>query len=1190
MAFHLIVAGSLEPLADRLAAVLADPLDDPFTPELVAVPAGGVKAWLTARLAQRLGGTGSSTAAGDGSGDGIVANVELVFPAGIVERALGEGSGLGRWSTGPLTWAVHEVLQELGPELGQARDAVRARAIADLFDRYTLYRPEMVRVWSEGRDVDGVGAALDQRLHWQPQLWRAVQEHLGGPTDEQLLRRGVQRLAAEGPDPRVPPRVVVFGLASLPTPHLRLLAALAAHREVMVFAPVASPGRWFEVADQLAELTRSEGLALPLERADETVPLGRGSQLVTTWGRASREANLLLLDGARSAGASIEAPDPVPDLGPSPTLLARLQHGLRADEAPPVTALGGAGPGEGSADRRPAFDPATDASLRWHRAYGPARQVEVLRDALLHLFGETDADGSPRFEPRHVAVLCPDPGAVAPLVEAAFAGDEAQGVPAIPVRVADRSLRQDNPVLDTAAALLDLLEGRFRASSVISFASRPPVRRRFGLDAVALTRISEWAEATNVRWGLGATDHEVYGLPGDLGVHTWRAGLDQLLVGSTMADLGPRLGPGDVAPHPGLEGDDVAVAGALADLLDRLEAACAQLRSPGSVDAWCTALADALTDLCDVDDADAWQWRAVEGVIEELRADASVDGRTRAVEVDPSDLAVLLRGRLSTSEGRPRFGTGAVTVSSLTAQRGVPHRVVCLLGLDDAALGGLPSAEDLVAARPCVGDRDPRSEQRAQLLDAVLAAEERLLLFSTGHDIRTNVGLPPAVVVAELLDLVDATVRLADSSPPSGSSGSTEPSGVGAERARASAALTVDHPRQAWSERALGAPGPHLDRLSHDGPWSFDRGARDAALARRAQRSGDVTFLPEPLPPAPTPTGAGAIGGGAVPVLPIDELVTACTNAPELLLRHRLGIVLPSDDDDRDDAIPLELGGLDEWKVIDRLLSVRLAADPDELAGVEAVWEEVERRRGAVPPLAFGGATLEEARRRVDALQDRLAAELGRVAYEPVPVSLDALDAVVALSSGPRRLSGTVSGVCGDLVVTVTPSRLKPKDHLRSWVRVAALTAADPSRRWEAVVVARKPGGGDRAATEAIRVSLLEPDLSLEVLDLLDDLHRRARADVVPAFAHTGEALWCKGLAAARAAWTKMFDGEAEDRWVNMAVGSEFDAVLDLPLRPDEPGRPGPGGRLQWWTDRIWGAYERTTGIRLRSDAEAAGA
>ncbi|HEY6533535.1 MAG TPA: hypothetical protein VIY72_14600, partial [Acidimicrobiales bacterium] len=498
--------------------------------------------------------------------------------------------------------------------------------------------------------------------------------------------------------------------------------------------------------------------------------------------------------------------------------------------------------------------------------------------------------------------------------------------------------------------------------------------------------------------------------------------------------------------------------------------------------------------------------------------------------------------------------------------------------LDDTALGGLPAAEDLVAARPCVGDRDPRSEQRAQLLDAVLAAEERLLLFSTGHDIRTNATLPPAVVVAELLDLVDATVRLAD--PPGESTASTSTS-TGAT-ARASAAITVDHPRQAWSERALGVERAGSGGLGHQGPWSFDEGARQAALARRAQRRGDTRFLPEPLAPAAVLPGQI----GPVPVLPVDELVTACTNAPELLLRHRLGIVLPSDDDDRDDAIPLKLGGLHEWKVIDRLLSVRLGAHPDDLADVEAMWEEFERRRGAVPPLAFGGAALEEARRRVDALQHRLAAELGAVAYEPVPVSLDALDAVIDLPAGPRRLSGTVSGVCDDLVVTVTASRLKPKDHLRSWVRVAALTAADPSRRWEAVVVARKKGGNDKAATDCIRVALTDPDQAVEVLALLDDLHRRARADVVPVFAHTGEALWTKGLGGARSAWHAMFDGEAEDRWVNLAIGTEFDTVLDLPLRPDEHGDPGPGGRLRWWTERIWGAYERTTGARLRGAAD----
>jgi len=1145
MAFHLTVAGSLEPLANRLATVLETPLDDPFTPELVAVPGGGVQAWLTGRLAARLGATGP------GATDGVVANVEMVFPAALVARVVGERTGIGRWSTGPLTWAVHEVLQQVGPRLGQPTDAVRARAVADLFDRYALYRPDMVRQWSEGRDVDGVGAPLEPHQRWQPALWRAVQEHLGGPTDEALLREAVERVKKGDVPADVPARVAVFGLATLPLPHLKLLVALGAHRDVHVLAPVASAERWRWVADQV---TPRVPLGLPIQRTDEELPVGTGSPLVTGWGRASREAHLLLLDAAlQSPGAQVDPPETPPGLSPEPTLLERLQHAVRADEPLPA----------GDWKIRPLFDPSLDRSVRWHRAHGPARQVEVLRDALLHLFEERGPDGTPRFEPRDVAVLCPDPSRFAPLIEATFAGDPDHGVPAIPVRVADRSLRQDNPVLDTAAALLDLLEGRFRASSVIAFASRPPVRLRFGLDADALTRISEWAEATNVRWGLGPDDHAAFGLPDDLGVHTWRAGLDQLLVGATMAAAGPRLGPGEVALHPTVEGSDVAVAGALAELVDRLDTAVDALRAATTVHGWCDALAAALGDLCAVPDEQSWQWRAVERTLDELRADATLDGEPRTAPVDPADMAVLVRARLAAGGGRPRFGTGAVTVSSLTAQRGVPHQVVCLLGLDDdVASGGLPASEDLVAAVPCVGDRDARSEQRAQLLDALLAAGSRLLVFSTGHDLRTNAQLPPVVALAELLDVVDGTVRLPGDPP-----GATP-----------SQAITVDHPRQAWSERALRPGG-----LGTDGPWSFDQGALEAARARRRQRPGGAALLDEPLPPA----GRAEDDDGTVPDLPLDQLLTVCTNAPQLLLRHRLGVGLPTEDEQRDDTIPLKLAPLEAWKVTDRLLQVRLACDPAELEATEEAWELVERRRGAVPPLAFGAGELELSRQRVAALHQALIEALGDVVHDPRPVPLDAVLDLPTV--GPRRLSGTVPGVCGHLVVEVTASRVRAKHHLQAWVRVAALTAARPDVAWEAVTVGRDPDSNDKTKPTVLRLRMVDADAAVEALDVLADLRDRALRDVVPVVAQTSHDLWAEGLGGAKKAWEHRLGGDGQDRWVALALGSELDDLLSLPLRPDEPAPPGRGARASWWAERVWGTLERTTtGTRPRSGAETA--
>jgi exodeoxyribonuclease V gamma subunit len=1158
MAFHLTVAGSLEPLADHLATVLEVPLDDPFTPELVAVPGGGVQAWLVARLAARLGATSP------GAADGILANVDMVFPAAVVARAVGEGTGIGRWATGPLTWAVHDVLQRIGAEIGQPADAVRARAVADLFDRYTLYRPHMVRAWSEGREVDGVGAPIEVHQAWQPVLWRAVQEHLGGPTDEQLLRAAVDRIAAGDVPADVPDRVAVFGLASLPSPHLDVLTALARHREVHVLAPASSAERWREVTRQRVE---GRPLELPVERSDPTVPVGSGNPLVTGWGRASREANLLLVDAVLGAGATVPDPPAVPELPAEPgraTLLGRIQHGIRADHEPPKAVA------DGEADRRPLFDARSDPSIRWHRAYGPARQVEVLRDALLHLFQDTDAEGDPLFEARDVAVLCPDPSRFAPLIEATFAGDENHGVPAIPVRVADRSLRQDNPLLDAAGALLDLLEGRFRASTVIAFASRPPVRLRFGLDADSLTRISEWAEATNVRWGLGPADQVAFGLPPDLGVHTWRASLDQLLVGATVAADPTRLGPGEVAPHPTVEGSDVEVAGALAELVARLGDAVERLATPSTVDGWCTALAESLAELCAVPDTESWQWRAVERTLEELRSEASVDGVPRSNVVEPAELAALLRGRLTAAGGRPRFGTGAVTVSSLTAQRGVPHRVVCLLGLDDdVAVGSLPSSEDLVSARPCIGDRDTRSEQRAQLLDAVLAAEDRLLLFSNGHDLRTNAELPAVVAVAELLDLVDATVRVAEPEP------DTSPAG---KAGKASRAITIDHPRQAWSEKALVPGGLGVP----DQPWSFDAGALDAAIARREQTTEARTFLTAPLGPRPV------AGEAAVPLLELDRMITACLNAPELFLRHRLGLSLPRADEERDDGIPLKLVGLETWTLTDRLLKVRLACDPADVAATEEAWEAVERRRGAVPPLGFGAEALTESRRRVDALHAALLDALGDVAHDPVPM---ALDTVVELPAGSRRLSGTVAGVCRHLVVNVTASRVGPKDLLRAWVRAAALTASDPDTPWEVVTVGRAPSG-DAAKVEVQRVSVLGPDAALDALAFLDQLCTRALCDALPLVAATSHALWCEpgGLNAAAKAWRTPTGvglmGDCTDRWVAAALGTDFDEVLELGLRDDEPCAPGRGARVRWWAEQLWGAFEATTGLSLRPSGD----
>ena len=117
-------------------------------------------------------------------------------------------------------------------------------------------------------------------------------------------------------------------------------------------------------------------------------------------------------------------------------------------------------------------------------------------------------------------------------------------------------------------------------------------------------------------------------------------------------------------------------------------------------------------------------------------------GHDAALELE--ELRALLAERLQGRPTRANFRTGHLTICTLVPMRSVPHRVVCLLGLDD---GTFPrkaprDGDDLLLDDPHVGDRDSRTEDRQLLLDALMAATDRLIITYTGNDERTNVPRP----------------------------------------------------------------------------------------------------------------------------------------------------------------------------------------------------------------------------------------------------------------------------------------------------------------------------------------------------------------------------------------------------------------------------------------------------------------
>jgi exodeoxyribonuclease V gamma subunit len=1138
---HIHRAERADRLADALAAILAEPLPDPFTPEVIAVPTRGMERWLTQRVSTHLG-------ASPGRGDGVCANIEFPFPGRLIGGALALASGIepddDPWpperSVWPLLELVDECLSErwlerlalhLGGGNGSAparegstRRFGRLRLIADLYDRYGVRRPAMLQAWARGEDTDGSGGQLAGGAAWQAELWRRLRTKIAVPSPAERLDPACARLREQSDLVELPARLSLFGLTRLPASYLQALTALARGRDVHLFLLHPSPALWRAVSDHSAGRTDP----IVSRSHDDTAALA-ANRLLASWGVDSRELQLVVeatgehLDHHHGLAGAADA-----------TLLSRIQGDVRANRLPPGIPL----PDE--PDRRLTLR-LDDRSVSVHACHGPARQVEVLREAILHLLGDDDT-----LEPRDIIVMCPDIETFAPLIQATFGslealdGDEPQApLPDVRrldlrVRLADRSLRQTNPVLAVLAQLVDLAERRLTASQMLDLAGSEPVRRRFGFDDDDLARIQDWVVDSGIRWGLDAAHRREYKLEA-IPAGTWRTGLKRILLGVAMSEADRQLYEG-VLPVDDVESGVIDLAGRFAEFVDRVGAALDALQGPHTVDGWESALADAADALTATSERQSWQRYELRRLLAEIAAEAGPAAATTTLGL--AEARALLGQRLKGRPTRANFRTGHLSVCTLVPMRSVPHRVVCLLGLDDGAFPRKSprDGDDLLLDSPHVGDRDPRAEDRQMLLDALLAAEERLIILFSGNDERTNAPRPPAVPVGELLDVVDRTARTED----------------GAARDQ----IVMCHPLQPFDRRNF-----IVGRLIADAPWGFDRTSLEGAIALSGRRSQPPAFLPAPLPSIPASR------------LALDDLVQFAERPVRAFLRQRLGIYLGDSEQELDDRLPVDLDGLERWQIGQRLLEGVLAGvDPNACIKAEIAG-------GALPPGRLGWPVVQSIWPLVEAIVGVAREHAGE---PPRSIGIN-----TPLDDG-RVLTGSVSGIRGHVLLAVSYSRLNARHRIAAWVRLLALSAADPERPFEAVTVGMARYGSDANLTVA-RIAPLGLDpaarraVALEQLQKLVELRDRGLREPLPipsltsaAYAHAAAAGEDPGAAAA-AEWTSgfRFDREDVDPDCQRAFGGvlSFAELLAARPRADEHGAGwvcGEESRFGRYARRLW--------------------
>jgi exodeoxyribonuclease V gamma subunit len=712
----IFTSNRLEILAEKVAEVLGVPLASPLEPECIVVQSRGMERWVSMQLARR---------------HGICANTRFPFPNTFVEeifrKVVQPLPDLSPFAPGVLSWKIMGLLPSLLGRapfaslrryLGDPPEALKlvqlAERVADTFDQYLLFRPEMILRWERGEEA-----------HWQAALWRelsAGREPLHRAALGKALLEALQGSKADPSD--LPERVSVFGISALPRFHVEVLAALSRIAQVNLFLMNPCREYWGDLLGRREARRAAAGASSPPSQ----LHVETGTGLLASLGALGRDFFDILTEYPGEEDATFAEPGE-----------KRLLNALQSD----ILNLRDRGRGK---EGRTALA-ALDRSIQVHSCHSPMREVEVLHDGLCQLFEE-----DPTLAPGDILVMTPEIETHAPFIQAVFEASGG-GSRRIPFTIADRSVREEGEIATAFLALLDLQGSRFGASQVLALLETRAVRRRMGLSEAELALVRKWVHDTRIRWGIDDQNRSQLGLPA-YRENTWRAGLERILLGYALPGEEERLF-GGMVPYDEIEGGDTLVLGRFIDFLESLFAQVDALVRPRSLREWSELLRETLDRFFEADEDGEREIQIVRRRINELAAFQEV-----SEFAEPLDLKVI-RHHLRHSLEREGFGfgfmTGAVTFCAMLPMRSIPFRVIWLMGMNSDAYPrhSPPLAFDLMARHPRRGDRSRRNDDRYLFLEAILSARDMLGISYVGQGIQDNSILPPSVVVSELLDYLE---------------------------------------------------------------------------------------------------------------------------------------------------------------------------------------------------------------------------------------------------------------------------------------------------------------------------------------------------------------------------------------------------------------------------------------------------
>lgn len=388
-----------------------------------------------------------------------------------------------------------------------------------------------------------------------------------------------------------------------------------------------------------------------------------------------------------------------------------------------------------------------DLSIEIAGAAGVLREVQAVHQSILHRMLEDRT-----LLQTDIALMIPGEGEYEAAVHSVFSAARS------PLRasvVRANAFRESVYALGTLA-LMNLLQGDFNRSDVFTLFQNPCFQEAVGCTT---DDVLSWMEDVDRAGIYRHADHihQEDEDPRGNGRFTWEHGLRRMRLGHVMDLDEEEMDAEYLFPIPREAQFHPNNAASLSIIIGRLVTARRYLAEPHRTLAeWADILRQLLATLLAIPDTHPEEWAIRNRLDRRLQGlSGNLPGHE---DGHPFHLLRCLveetLGTMPVRKGIPMYG--GVTVGTLETLRGIPFRVIYVLGLNSGSFPARRIESSLdIRSRIDRGCRITQTDRdRQNFLEAIFAAEEALVLTYQSRNLKKDEELFPSSVVLQLVDFV----------------------------------------------------------------------------------------------------------------------------------------------------------------------------------------------------------------------------------------------------------------------------------------------------------------------------------------------------------------------------------------------------------------------------------------------------